>query len=154
MVEEVLSRHLSVQVAAVVGEPDALKGELPIAYVQLRSGTNADAAELLSLCLREVPERAAVPIDVVIIEAIPLTAVGKIFKPALRLDAMGRAARKVIASVLGDCSGVEVEVLETEARAAVILRLPVGPSAEAHAATLRQAFAGFLFDIRIIMEVE
>ena len=94
VVEDVLSRHPAVQVAAVVGEPCALKGELPLAYVQLRAGRMVAPAELLALCQRDVPERAAVPIDVIVIDAMPVTAVGKIFKPALRLDAMRRAAIK------------------------------------------------------------
>ena len=56
--EDVLSWHPAVQVAAVGGEPCALKGELPLAYVQLRPGSQVDADELLALCQREVPERA------------------------------------------------------------------------------------------------
>ena len=80
-VEDVLSCHPAVQVAAVGGDPCALKGELPLAYVQLRPGSRVEVDELLALCQREVPERAAVPIDVVVIGAMPVTAVGKIFKP-------------------------------------------------------------------------
>ena len=151
VVEDVLSRHPAVQVAAVVGEPCALKGELPLAYVQLRAGRQVDASELLALCQREVPERAAVPIDVVVIDAVPLTAVGKIFKPALRLDAMRRAALKTVYATLGDAAAIRIDVRETEARPAVTLGVPSGPAAETVADSLRAAFAGYTFDTRILI---
>jgi fatty-acyl-CoA synthase len=152
MVEEVLNRHPSVQFSAVVGQPDPLKGELPIAYVQLKSGTKASAEELLALCEKEVPERAAVPAQVVILDQMPLTAVGKIFKPPLRLDAMVRVALQTVASVLGPGSGVKVEAVETTARPAVVLRLPPGLAAESCKEALQQAFAGYLFETRIVLE--
>ena len=152
IVEDVLSRHPAVQVAAVVGEPCALKGELPLAYVQLRPDSRVEVDELLALCQREVPERAAVPIDVVVIGAMPVTAVGKIFKPELRLDAMRRAAVKTVRATLGDASAVRVEVRETEARPAVTLRVPHGATAEAAAELLRTAFAGYTFETRIAID--
>ena len=40
--------------------------------------------ELVAHCQQEIAERAAVPRAVRIVEAMPLTAVGKVFKPALR----------------------------------------------------------------------
>jgi fatty-acyl-CoA synthase len=152
VVEDVLSRHPAVQVAAVVGEPCALKGELPLAYVQLRAGRQVDANELLALCQREVPERAAVPIDVVVISAVPITAVGKIFKPALRLDAMRRAALKTVDATLGSGAVVRVDVRETDARPAVVLGVPHGPGAETVADSLRRAFAGYTFETRILID--
>ena len=151
IVEDVLSRHPAVQVAAVVGEPCALKGELPLAYVQLRPGRQVDAGELLALCQREVPERAAVPIDVVVIGTMPVTAVGKIFKPALRLDAMQRAAVKTVRATLGDGSAVRVDVRETEARPVVTVGVPHGARAET-AEQLRTAFSGYTFETRILID--
>ena len=79
--------------AAAVGEPDRDKGEMPVAYVQLRPGISASESELLAHCQSEIAERAAVPRSVRVIEAMPLTAVGKIFKPALRLDAAQHCVR-------------------------------------------------------------
>jgi fatty-acyl-CoA synthase len=152
IVEDVLSRHPAVQVASVVGEPCALKGELPLAYVQLRPGRPVDVDELLALCQREVPERAAVPIDVVVIGTMPVTAVGKIFKPALRLDAMQRAAVKTVRATLGDRSEVRVEVRETGARPVVTLAVPHGPGAETAEQLLRTAFSGYTFETRIVID--
>jgi fatty-acyl-CoA synthase len=96
-IEEVLYEHPSVAVAALVGEPDSYAGELPVAYVQLKPGANAQPAELLKWAAARTPERAAVPTQVYLIDNIPLTAVGKVFKPALRTDAAERAVRRQLA---------------------------------------------------------
>jgi fatty-acyl-CoA synthase len=82
-IEQPLYTHPAVQYAAAVGRPDARVGELPVAYVQLRSGANADEAQLLEFAREKITERAAHPKAVHIIEQMPMTAVGKIFKPAL-----------------------------------------------------------------------
>jgi fatty-acyl-CoA synthase len=91
IIEEALNRHPAVETAAAVGLPDSYAGELPMAFVQLRPGTAATEDELREFCRREIPERAAVPVQVVPIPTMPLTGVGKIFKPALRLQAAQRA---------------------------------------------------------------
>src|SRR5207244_1606170 len=64
----------------------------PVAYVQLRPNAHADAAELLAFVASRTPERAANPVQVHVLDAIPLTRVGKVFKPALRGDAARRRA--------------------------------------------------------------
>ncbi len=92
-----LYAHPAVAVAAVVGEPDAYAGELPVAYVQLKPGAWVDVAELLTYAATRTPERAAVPVQIYTLETMPLTAVGKVFKPALRLDAAERAVRRLLA---------------------------------------------------------
>jgi fatty-acyl-CoA synthase len=71
-------------VAAAVGRPDAHAGELPVAYVQPRPGAAITEAELLEFLRHEIAERAALPKRVRVVSAMPLTAVGKIFKPELR----------------------------------------------------------------------
>nr|WP_294974064.1 acyl-CoA synthetase [uncultured Pseudomonas sp.] len=90
MIEEALHRHPAVAMAAAVGKPCLKAGELPVVYIQLKPGMRASEAELLEHAAQHVPERAAVPKDVWLLDAIPVTAVGKTFKPALRLDAIRR----------------------------------------------------------------
>lgn len=90
MIEEALHRHPAVALAAAVGKPCLKAGELPVAYIQLKPGMQVSEVELLEHAARHVPERAAVPKDVWLLDAIPVTAVGKTFKPALRLDAIRR----------------------------------------------------------------
>lgn len=83
-IEEVLHQHPAVQVTAAVGRPDPHAGELPVAYVQRKPGATATEQELMAFARGNIKERAAIPKQIVIIDMIPLTAVGKIFKPALK----------------------------------------------------------------------
>jgi fatty-acyl-CoA synthase len=99
-VEEVLYDHPAVEMAALVGEPDAYAGELPVAYVQLKPGAKAEPGELIHWAAGHTPERAAVPTQLYIVDNIPLTAVGKVFKPALRTDAAERAVRRMLGPIL------------------------------------------------------
>jgi fatty-acyl-CoA synthase len=116
MIEEALHKHPAVAMAAAVGKPDEKAGELPVVYVQLKPGAQASEAELLSHAAAHIPERAAIPKDVWIIDAIPLTAVGKTFKPSLRFDAIARAYRAALAELDGN---VRVEVRSDEQRGQV-----------------------------------
>ena len=97
-IEEVFFQHPAVALAAVVGQPDAYAGELPVAYVQAKPGAAIDVDELLDFVRQRTPERAAVPVKLYVIDSVPLTGVGKVFKPALRLD----AAERMVAALLAD----------------------------------------------------
>lgn len=94
-IEEPLHRHPAVQIVAAIGRPDAHAGELPVAYVQLKSGATTSEAELSEFVRNAVSERAALPKRIHIVDSMPLTAVGKIFKPELKrrelLDALQTA---------------------------------------------------------------
>ncbi|CAL8480766.1 acyl-CoA synthetase [Caballeronia sp. S22] len=83
-IEEPLHRHPAVQIAAAVGRPDMHAGELPVVYVQLKPGVTITETELADFLRHEISERAAVPKGIRIVDAMPLTGVGKIFKPALK----------------------------------------------------------------------
>jgi fatty-acyl-CoA synthase len=109
VIEEALVRHPAVETAAAVGLPDLYAGELPMAFVQLRPGAEATADALREFCRQEIAERAAVPVQVVPIPQMPLTGVGKIFKPALRLDAAQRAFEAALAPL--KAAGVSAEVI-------------------------------------------
>jgi fatty-acyl-CoA synthase len=95
-IEDVLFQHPAVALAAVVGQPDAYAGELPIAYVQLKPGATVAPGELEAWVRERTPERAAVPVSVISLETMPLTGVGKIFKPQLRWDAAQRVFTKAL----------------------------------------------------------
>lgn len=90
MVEEILFGNAAIQDAAVIGAPDAHSGEVPVAYVVLRPGAQASAEELLQYAATHVPERAAVPKQCYLLPQMPKTAVGKIQKNLLRVDAIER----------------------------------------------------------------
>ncbi|MGX1758902.1 AMP-binding protein [Streptomyces lydicus] len=82
-VEDVLYSHPAVREAAVVGVPDAYRGETVKAYVSLRPGTSPDPAELAAYC----KERLAAykyPRAVEILAELPKTTSGKILRRELR----------------------------------------------------------------------
>lgn len=83
-IEHPLYSHPAVQLAAAVGRPDVHAGELPVAYVQLKPLHQADETELLAHLSERISERAAMPKSIVVIDQMPLTSVGKIFKPELK----------------------------------------------------------------------
>jgi fatty-acyl-CoA synthase len=95
-IEDIMFQHPAVGFAAVVGQPDAYAGELPVGYVQLKPGARVAPGELEAFVRERTPERAAVPVQIIPIEPMPLTGVGKVFKPRLRWD----AARRVFSGVL------------------------------------------------------
>ena len=102
IIEEALTRHPGVETAAAVGLPDIYAGELPMAFVQRRPVRAVTAEELREFCRREVPERAAVPVQVVLVPVMPVTGVGKIYKPALRLQAAQLAFEAALAPLRGE----------------------------------------------------
>jgi len=95
-VEEIMFQHPAVGFAAVVGQPDAYAGELPVGYVQLKPGAKVEPGELESWVRERTPERAAVPVQIIPIDPMPLTGVGKVFKPKLRWDAATRVFTGVL----------------------------------------------------------
>ncbi|GAA1668842.1 acyl-CoA synthetase [Citricoccus zhacaiensis] len=100
-IEFALSTHPKVQLAAAVGRPDASKGELPVAFVQLKADTDATEQELFEHCRSLVQERAALPVSITILDEIPQTPVGKIAKPSLRHAALESVVREIVDRYLG-----------------------------------------------------
>jgi fatty-acyl-CoA synthase len=96
MIESALQRHPDVVLAAAVGQPDAYAGELPVAYVELRPGSQVSEDELLRFAEQEISERPAWPRQVHVVPQVPITAVGKIFKPSLREDAVEQVVRALL----------------------------------------------------------
>ena len=90
-VEEVLFGHPHVVDAAVVGVPDAYRGEALVAHVVLRDGAPRDTGALLAHCRARLA-RYKVPAQVHFADALPKTAVNKTDKIALRHLAAGAAS--------------------------------------------------------------
>ena len=109
VIEETLHQHEAVELAAAVGKPDSYAGELPVAYVQLKPGKSASVEELQEYARSHIPERAANPVNLFLLDTMPLTAVGKIFKPALRWDAAKRVYGELMAPLAVE-SGREIAV--------------------------------------------
>jgi long-chain acyl-CoA synthetase len=82
-VEDALLAHPAVNMAAVVGRPDARLGEEVVAFVSLRPGSTATVDDLR----RHAKERLAAnkyPREIRLVEQVPLTSVGKLDRKRLR----------------------------------------------------------------------
>ena len=106
IVEDALLAHPQVTAAAAVGRPDPHAGEVPVAYVSLAPGATITAAELAAFAAERVAERAAAPKAVTVVDALPVTAVGKPYKLPLRQDAVRSA---LLDAVAGFGAGIDVE---------------------------------------------
>jgi len=144
-IEEPLHAHPAVQIAAAVGRPDAHAGELPVAYVQLEPGASATEAELLAYAKEAIPERAAVPKAIRIIAAMPLTGVGKIFKPALKHREIADALRCALQDA--GVGAVDLEVLDDPQQGICI---DVSPSSDSDVDRLGQVLGQYPFPVRVV----
>ena len=98
VIEDALMSHPGVAMAGAVGQPDAHAGELPCVYVELVKGATVGVDELLAHAKARISERAAQPKHLEILDELPKTGVGKIFKPDLRR----RAIRRVLDAALAE----------------------------------------------------
>jgi fatty-acyl-CoA synthase len=89
-VEDVIYRHPAVLAVAVVAKPDPKWGETPCAFVELKPGASATAAEIVAHCRASLAHFKAP--RAVIFGALPKTSTGKIQKFALRQQAKSAAA--------------------------------------------------------------
>jgi fatty-acyl-CoA synthase len=133
MIEDVLLAHPDVTGAAAVGRPDVHSGEVPVAYVTVASGGSVTEEELRTWAGKHVAERAAVPKSVTIVDALPVTAVGKPYKLGLRAD----AARTEIEEALAGSVGVRaVNAIVDDGSIVVRITVDSGTDADAIADTL------------------
>jgi fatty-acyl-CoA synthase len=109
-IEEIMFQHPAVGFAALVGQPDAYAGELPVGYVQLKPGASVQPGELEAWVRERTPERAANPVQIIPIDPMPLTGVGKVFKPRLRWDAATRVFTRVLSQLTDRGIDCTVEV--------------------------------------------
>jgi fatty-acyl-CoA synthase len=84
VIEDALAAHPAVQLCAAVGAPDAYAGEVPVVFATLVPGASASEDELLAFVRERVDEAPARPKRVTVLQNMPLTNVGKIYKPELR----------------------------------------------------------------------
>jgi fatty-acyl-CoA synthase len=73
-----------VTMAAAVSRPDARSGEVPVVFAVLRDGGQSDSAALMDFLRQELEDPANMPAEVLIVDALPLTPLGKVDRVALR----------------------------------------------------------------------
>ena len=90
---------------SAVGRPDRHAGEVPVAYVTVRPGATVTPDELVAFAANSVSESAAAPREVLVLDALPHTAVGKQDKVRLRMDAISRTVVEAL-----EQAGIEASV--------------------------------------------
>ena len=83
------------------------------------------AGDLVAYLREHTPERAAVPVALHFVDPMPLTAVGKIFKPALRVDAIRRVAEQLLEGVSAGSAPLVVLVVP-DAKHGQLVRVSLG----------------------------
>lgn len=153
-IEDALGAHPAVQLCAAVGAPDAYAGELPVAFATLVPGMTASEAELLAFTAARVDEAPAKPKSVVVIEHMPMTNVGKIYKPELRALAARRVAQALVGEAC-DALGLpvrpEVQADGESALQVVIDAAAAGAQAAALQARLMEALGRLPFKTQVVL---
>ncbi|WP_433756495.1 acyl-CoA synthetase [Nocardia sp. CA-135398] len=136
LIEDALLSHPQVTAAGAVGRPDVHAGEVPVAYVTLAAGADITESELLAWASDRVPERAAVPKSVVVLDALPVTDVGKPYKLGLRADATRRELQDALEQVAG-ARAITAAVED----GAIVATVEVDPAAEGAAGEVLGRYA-------------
>lgn len=123
VIEDALGSHPAVLLCAAVGAPDGYAGELPVAFATFKPGANRPTeAELQDWTSARVDEPPARPKWVRVIDTMPMTNVGKIFKPELRRMAAEHTVRDLLAE---PCTRAEVSSnLGPDGKITVTVALP------------------------------
>jgi acyl-CoA synthetase (AMP-forming)/AMP-acid ligase II len=82
-IEEVLNAHPAVAASGVIGVPDPLRGELPMAFIEANEGKTPDPVELTTWC-RERLAGYKVPREIRVVEQLPKNATGKVVRRELK----------------------------------------------------------------------
>jgi fatty-acyl-CoA synthase len=100
VIEDALGAHPGVDLCAAVGAPDAYAGELPVAFATLKPGSVVTESALLAFTAERVDEAPAKPKSITLLERMPVTNVGKIYKPELRTLATAAVVKGLIQHTL------------------------------------------------------
>jgi len=90
-IEDVLEEHPTVKEAAVIGRPDYVLGEVPVAVVAIKDRAQADATALLAHC-RENLAPFKIPRSVEFLTSLPRNSQGKVLKVKLKGKEISGAA--------------------------------------------------------------
>lgn len=82
-IEEVIDTHPDVRAVGVIGEPDPVRGEVPVAFVEPEDARTPDPESVRAWC-RDRLAGYKVPRRVVVVESLPRNPTGKVVRRALR----------------------------------------------------------------------
>jgi len=148
MIENTMTSHPAVALAAAVGMPDAYAGELPVCYVALSPGASVTEAELQTYAQQSIAERPAWPRHIHIVDSIPLTSVGKIYKPQLRSDAVARLVTGIVQEEMG-LAGASVLAQEGGPRG-MRVTVTLSLAQQASVAPVEEALKAYLFEAKVL----
>jgi fatty-acyl-CoA synthase len=137
-IEDVANQFEGVQISAAVAMPDEYAGEVPALFVVPQPGAAIDLAGLVRHLDANVHEPPARPRSVLMLDALPVTAVGKIFKPALRDLAIEEKVRLELARICGSGATARVDV-QLDARKRTVVGVAVSGATTAQLDALAQA---------------
>ena len=122
-IEDLALRFPGVGLAAAVGRPDAYAGETPMLFVTPAPGGAIDVEALAAFVADGAMEAPARPRAIVSIGEMPMTPVGKIYKPRLREIAAEEAAREALTAAL-DGAHFEIAATHDSGGLLVMARVP------------------------------
>ena len=147
MIENAMATHPAVALAAAVGMPDAYAGELPVCFVELLPGADVSVEDLHQHAQSVIDERPAWPKFIQTIDTIPLTTVGKIFKPSLRCIVAKQKVMELVQKEFG-ITNAEVEVVAGGSRG-MRVNITLSGGDRSSATELETALAAFLFEAHV-----
>ena len=151
LIEEPLLALPAVLHAAAVGKPDDYAGELPMAYVELVPGADTSAEALLVALDGRIAERAAMPKEIVILDKLPLTDIGKPNKVALRADAAVQEFQAVLAEATGLVPQVTMRTDPVDGQVVDIVIAGTDPAGrERHRARINETMQRYAFRYRLV----
>jgi fatty-acyl-CoA synthase len=149
-IEDAAASHPQVVTSAAVGRPDVYAGEIPTLYVVLRENSPDVLADLHEHMRRTVPEPPARPKSITPLPTLPMTAAGKIDKPALRRDAAVRVAKEILdASPAFAASAIDITA-HHEPGGRMVVTVTVADRAEGKEVAADRLLSGFQFDHRLV----
>ncbi len=139
-IEDVANAFPGVQMSSAVGMPDAYAGEVPILFVVPSPNQSIDLARLREHLDVNVHEPPARPKRVVLLDALPVTAVGKVFKPTLRDLAVQEKVRTEIERIFGADTHADIDV-DKDDKLNTLVRISVTSTDKARLDQLAEALS-------------
>ena len=143
-IEEALANPPAVAFVGAIGQPDLHAGEVPAAYVELAADAQVTVEELHDWARKHVHEGPARPRYIEVLDELPKTAVGKVFKPDLRRMAIIRTHGEAL-----EAAGLKasIEVVEDKKLGLVSVITPLSPDTTEE--KIRETLGGFPQQLRV-----
>ncbi|MEL6650552.1 MAG: acyl-CoA synthetase [Bacteroidota bacterium] len=147
-IEEPMAKHPAVAMVAAVGRPDPELGEKVALYVQPKKGQQIEVGDLMNFARQHIPERAAIPQVIEIMEQLPLTAIGKVYKLALHQMQIEAVFRGRLTQILGQ-DEFALEVVQHPYKG-LLVQIKVSVPQQEWEARIDQALGGYTVPYEVV----